>query len=344
LTTPATTRSAPSLRSRAASGEAHRDAGSAPGSQAVDRAAWLLAAIVESARPRTFTSLVDEFGLAKSTTSRLLQALERNRLVQRDRSGNFRAGALFSGYAAREQTVRDLVELVHPMMERLAEETGETVNFSVPRGDSIVQVAQIDSRYLLGATNWVGADIPAHCSAPGKVLYAYSRLRLPGGPLERRTPSTITSVQRLERELVEVRRRGWAVAWEELEVGLVAIAAPIRAADGIVGAVSVSAPTARLPRSRVPAVAGLLAGLTGEVSGQLGFAGTGSDDAAGPVPAETPRPAHGTTRFGDDPDEPGKSGTSTGTTSTGSASTGGTSTGTSSRLGEPSQPRRGGTA
>ncbi|HET9655998.1 MAG TPA: IclR family transcriptional regulator [Kineosporiaceae bacterium] len=240
----------------------------------MDRAAALLAAIVESPRPRSFTSLVDELGLAKSTTSRLLQALERNRLAHRDRSGCFRPGALFASYAAREQTVHDLVELVRPMLERLGEETGETINFSVPRGDGIVQVAQIDSRYLLGATNWVGVEVPPHCSALGKVLYAFGRLRLPAGPLERRTPATITSVERLERELVEVRRRGWAVAWEELETGLVAIASPVRTADGVVGAVSVSAPTARLPRSRVPAVAALLVAQTGEVSGQLGCPGS----------------------------------------------------------------------
>jgi DNA-binding IclR family transcriptional regulator len=244
-----------------------------PGSQAVDRAAALLSAVVESTQPRSFTSLVDELGLAKSTTSRLLQALERNRLVHRDRTGSFRPGALFASYAAREQTVRDLVELVRPTLERLAEETGETVNFSVPRGDGIIQVAQLDSRYLLGATNWVGVDVPPHCSALGKVFYAFSRLRIPPGPLEPRTPATITSAERLERELVEVRRRGWAVAWEELEVGLVAIAAPIRTADGVVGAVSVSAPTARLPRSRVPAVGALLVEQLGEVSNHLGYQG-----------------------------------------------------------------------
>jgi DNA-binding IclR family transcriptional regulator len=258
-----------------AAGSPAGSAASSPGSQAVDRAAALLAAVVESAQPRSFTSLVDELGLAKSTTSRLLQALERNRLVHRDRAGCFRPGVLFSAYAAREQTVRDLVELVRPSLERLAEETGETVNLSVPRGEGIIQVAQIDSRYLLGATNWVGVEVPPHCSALGKVFYAFGRLRIPSGPLERRTPATIPTIERLERELVEVRRRGWAVAWEELELGLVAIAAPVRTADGVVGAVSVSAPTARLPRSRVHAVGALLVAQTAEVSSQLGFAASG---------------------------------------------------------------------
>lgn len=236
----------------------------------MDRACALLATVVESSQARSFTSLVDELGLAKSTTSRLLQALERGRLVQRDRAGCYRPGALFAVYAAREHTVPDLVELARPTLERIAAATGETVNFAVPRGQGLVQVAQIDSRFLLGATNWVGVEVPPHCSALGKVLYAFGRLELPSGPMEGRTPSTVTSPDRLSRELAEVRRRGWALAWEELEAGLVAVAAPVRSADGVVGAVSVSAPTARLPRNQVQSIGELLVHETGEVSALLG--------------------------------------------------------------------------
>ncbi len=180
----------------------------AAGSQAVDRAAALLALIVQSDDARSFTSLVDELGLAKSTTSRLLQALERNRLVQRDRAGTFRPGALFAVYAARQSTVHDLVELAQPVLNRLAAATGETVNLAVPRGNSVVAVAQVDGRYLLGATNWVGIEVPPHCSALGKVFYAFGRIALPRGEMERRTAATITSADTLRRELVEVRRRG----------------------------------------------------------------------------------------------------------------------------------------
>lgn len=234
----------------------------ASGAQAVDRAAALLTVIVESPGPCTFTVLVDRLGLAKSTTSRLLHALENAGLVQRDRSGSYRPGALFAVYAARRGAAGDLTELLQPALDALAETTGETINFAVPRGDAVVQVAQADGRYLLGATNWVGVEVPAHCSALGKVFYAEGMLRLPAGPLERRTERTVTDPADLARQLDEIRRRGYAVAWEELEVGLVAIAAPVRSGDGAaLGAISVSGPTARLPRERLADVAGqLLAG------------------------------------------------------------------------------------
>jgi IclR family transcriptional regulator, acetate operon repressor len=217
------------------------------GSQAVERASALLSLIVESGTPRTFSSLVDELGLAKSTTSRLLQALERSRLVHRDRTGAFRPGALFSLHAARPSALHDLSELARPTMEHLREISRETVNLAVPRGSQLVQIDQVDSRYLIGATNWVGVDMPAHCTALGKVLYAHGALPLPQGNLERRTPHSPVDRAQLDHALVEVRRRGWAASLDELELGLSAVGAPVRAVDGaVVAAVSISGPTNRI--------------------------------------------------------------------------------------------------
>lgn len=244
---------------------------SAPGSQAVDRAGTLLALIVQAGEPRSFTWLAAETGLARSTTSRLLQALERSRLVQRDRAGCYRPGALFAVYAARSSAVHDLAELTQPALDRLAEITGETANFAVPRGDAVVQVAQADGHFLLGATNWVDVEVPPHCSALGKVFYAVGRLKLPAGPLPARTPHTLTSHDDLDRELAEVRRRGWASAWEELEVGLAAVAAPVHGPDGaVVGAISVSGPTARIPKDSLPALGATVREQAGRTSTLLG--------------------------------------------------------------------------
>jgi IclR family acetate operon transcriptional repressor len=241
------------------------------GSQAVDRASALLALVVESGAPRTFTSLVEELGLAKSTTSRLLQALERSRLLQRDQSGAFRPGALFSLYAARPNALHDLVELARPTLERIGDLTEETVNLSVPRGREVVQIAQIDSKYLLGSTNWVGVDVPAHCTALGKVLYAFGALPLPLGNLERRTPHSPVDRAQLEHAFVEIRRRGWAVSLDELEVGLGAVAAPVRAVDGaVVAAVSVSGPTTRINDRGITKLGDLLVSELRGISAQLG--------------------------------------------------------------------------
>lgn len=241
------------------------------GSQSIDRACALLDAVVSAPEPRTYTSLVEEFDLARSTTSRLLSALERNNLLQRDRSGTYRPGALFAVYAAQQNPMTDLAELVHPFLEVLAEETGETATFGVARGKEVVQVDQADGRYLLGTTNWMGVDAPAHCSAVGKVLLAFGRLPIPSAPMPPRTPATITSPARLQSELTTVRRSGWAFTWEELEPGLTAVAAPVRGGTGsVIGAIAVSGPTARISREGAGPLSKLVIAQAAAVSAQLG--------------------------------------------------------------------------
>ncbi len=240
------------------------------GTQAIDRAAKLLTLVVQSTQPRSFTSLVDELDLAKSTTSRLLQALERHHLVRRDSDGAFHPGPLFTHYAARHDPVDDLVQIAEPTLQRLGDALGETVNLSVPQGHSVVQVAQIDSTYLLSAIDWIGVDTPAHCTASGKVFYAYGTVPLPSGQLEGRAPRTVTSRAALERDLELVRRRGYAVTSDELEVGLGAVAAPVRSKDGsVLAAVSVSGPSSRIDE-RIDDLAKLLVTECTALSGLLG--------------------------------------------------------------------------
>src|ERR1700690_1497524 len=98
------------------------------GTQAVDRAARPLAEGVPSAEPMTFTKLSATTGLAKSTTSRLLLALERNGLVRRDDHGRFLPGEMFLSFAWRGGVEAGLVAVAQPFLERLRKATGETDN------------------------------------------------------------------------------------------------------------------------------------------------------------------------------------------------------------------------
>ena len=226
------------------------------GTQAVDRAVRLLTAIVEAPTPLEFSDLVASAGLVKSTTSRLLQALERGALVSRTDDGKYKPGEVFIRYAWRSRGDGDLVEIAQPFLERLGAFTNETINIGIFVRDAVEQIAQVDSTYLLGATNWVGRSVPLHCSALGKVLLAYGSALLRPGRLEKLTPKTITNKALLEVQLSKVREQGYAVSNEELEEGLVAIAAPVFAVGpNAVAALSVSGPTTRLTESRLVEVA-----------------------------------------------------------------------------------------
>lgn len=220
------------------------------GTQSIDRAAELLSLVVRADGPISYTELVERTGLARSTASRLLQALERNGILERTHDGLFRGGALFTHYANRFDRVESLASAAQPMLERIAEETDETVNLGVPRGDTVVHAAQIDSNYILGATNWIDVEVPPHCSALGKVMYAFDALRLPKDPLDVRTKDTVPTVAALKRQLTTVRAQGYAITRGEFEEGLDALAAPVRGSSGrVLAAISVSGPAFRLEDS-----------------------------------------------------------------------------------------------
>ena len=217
------------------------------GTQAVDRAARLLTYIVEADHPVTFAEVTEAAGLARSTTSRLLAALESNRLIERCGAGEYVGGPLFVLYAARHDRNAQLARLTQPTLERVGELTGEDVHLAVANGSAVAHIAQVDSTYLLGARDWTDIEIPAHSSALGKVLLAWDAMPRPNGRLETPTGHTLRSRGDLDVDLAQVRIRGFAVTRDELEVGLAGVAAPVFGPDkDLVAAVGVSGPTARL--------------------------------------------------------------------------------------------------
>jgi DNA-binding IclR family transcriptional regulator len=217
------------------------------GTRALDRATDLVAAVVGADEPLSFTHLQETSGLAKSTASRMLSALERSGLLERDADGSYVAGQLFWLYAARHDPWEELVRLARPTLEVISDATLETVHLSIVRGDRVVQVAQVDSQFLLGTRDWTAVDVPAHTSALGKVFYGWEVLPLPDAPLARLTDATLAEPDALRRDARVARRRGWAVTHDELEVGLSGVAVPVLGPrDQVVAALGISGPTARL--------------------------------------------------------------------------------------------------
>ncbi|MBV9831798.1 MAG: helix-turn-helix domain-containing protein, partial [Marmoricola sp.] len=104
------------------------------GTQAVDRAAALLTYVVEADHPVTFAEVIEAAGLARSTTSRLLSALERTQLLERASTGEYVGGPVFVRYAARHDRNKQLAKLSLPVLEEIGEETGESVHLAVASG------------------------------------------------------------------------------------------------------------------------------------------------------------------------------------------------------------------
>jgi IclR family transcriptional regulator, acetate operon repressor len=161
------------------------------------------------------------------------------------------------------------------------------VNLGVEANGMVEQIAQVDCTYLIGGTNWLGRPVPLHCAALGKVLLAFGAAELPDGRLQRRTAATITGRTELDANLAEVRQRGYAITDEELEPGLVAVAAPVRRDGGtVVAALSVSAPASRLTPDRVAGVAAECAAQAAALSAVLGHRPAKPATTPGPAPVE----------------------------------------------------------
>lgn len=249
--------------------EAGPTSSSTQGTQALDRAANLLAHVIQADSPPTYSELCVETGYARSTTSRLLTGLERNNLLRRNDDGGYEPGALFEQYAAGSSAHDRLVNAAHPLMERLGLVTGETINLGVALGRTVVQVDQVDSTYFLGSRDWVGVDLPAHTSALGKVLCAHGLIRVEDGPLEVLTPHTVATGARLLQECEAILRDGYAATVDELEIGLTGVAAPVRSDGRTVAAIGLSGPSTRLA-DRIPELGALVSEQAAILTSRLG--------------------------------------------------------------------------
>jgi DNA-binding IclR family transcriptional regulator len=242
--------------------------------QSIDRAATLLVHLLDSEGPTTLAELTEAADLPKSTTSRLLSTLERHGLVhQAGQRGTFEPGPAIMRFAHRSAVDRTLIELSEPSLAALSEESGETVNLAVPTAFGVEHLAQADARHFLGTGQWVERRVDYHCTANGKLFLAFGAAELPIGKLARLTPHTVLDREQLEEELEQVRADDFATAIDELEVGLSAMAAPVRGPTGdVIAALSISGPAMRLTPSRIAGLRPLLIDEARQLSERLGNA------------------------------------------------------------------------
>lgn len=251
--------------------------------QSVDRAVTVLEVLAGQAWSGV-TEVARELGTHKSTAFRLLATLERRGMVERHpETQKYRLGFGVVRLAGSVRSEFDLPRFARPVCEDLSETTDEIVTLGVLDGDDVVNIDHVNRSSSLVTVNWEGRRTELHTTANGKILLAYMpearRERLLAQPLHAATPHTLTDPDELRGHLKRVREQGYAIAREELEVGLHAVAAPVRAADGqVVASISVSGPSYRMPEHQLVDVALHAVRAANEVSLRLGHRDNGSGD------------------------------------------------------------------
>ncbi|GAA2777975.1 IclR family transcriptional regulator [Streptomyces rameus] len=256
--------------------ERRNGSGTASAVQSVDRAVSVLEILARHGEAGV-TEIAEELDVHKSTAFRLLGVLENRGLVAQAKDrGKYYLGAGVLRLAGAAAVRLDISQEGVPVCREVADELGETVNIAVLDDDAAVNIMQARGTASVTAQNWLGRRTPLHATSSGKVLLAHMPPTLREGLLARSLPRftdrTVTGAGMLRAELEAVVQQGYGVTVEELELGLAAVAAPVRSHDGkVIAAISVSGPVYRLNADRLPEVAKRTVAAGAELSRRMGY-------------------------------------------------------------------------
>ncbi|MGY1439241.1 IclR family transcriptional regulator [Streptomyces reniochalinae] len=258
-------------------GSGRQSRGAAASVQSVDRAVSVLE-ILARHTDAGVTEIAEELGVHKSTAFRLLGVLEARGLVSQEQDrGKYYLGPGVLRLAGAAASRLDISQEGAPVCRELAEEAGETANIAVLDDDAAVNIMQARGSSSVTAQNWLGRRTPLHATSSGKALLAHQPKSVQESVLARKLPRltdhTVVSPAELRAELGSVVKNGFASARDELEIGLHAVAAPVRAHDGkVIGAISVSGPSYRLEPERLHEVAKRTVAAAQDLSRRMGYA------------------------------------------------------------------------
>jgi len=244
---------------------------------ALQRGLRLLNFFANAEKGLTASQVAKISGLPVSTVHRFLVNLESSSFLNCSDVGVYHLGlGCFSlGQAALAQL--DIRRLSLPHLQKLNQQTRETVHLTVRHGLAAVYVEKLDSSEPLRIYSRIGAAVPLYCSAVGKVLLAYMPPQelaniIPQLELKRMSANTIGSIQELQTHLQKVRRNGYACDLEENEPHIRCIAAPVWDHSGVVNAsLSITGPSVRMSMTRLRELAPLIQEAGAKISSELGY-------------------------------------------------------------------------
>lgn len=219
--------------------------------QVIDRMSSLLDAIARYPDPVSLKVLAAETGLHSSTAFRILDSMQVNGFVERDAGGKYRLGRKLLSIGSRVLAQSDVRQIALPVMARLRDAIGESVNLTVREGDEVVYIERATPNRMMHVQQLVGSRAPLHVTAVGKLMLAMNgeeecqdyarRTNLPAY-----TRNTLNALDKLLAEANRIREQGYAFDDEEAEIGVGCIGTLIYDAGGNpVAGLSISAPIER---------------------------------------------------------------------------------------------------
>ena len=244
----------------------------------IDRAAQILDCFGFDHQELSVSEIGAKTGLHRSTAHRILMALEYNDLIKQNPStGKYHLGIKLFKLGHQAVSQLNLRETCRPFLSRLMNDTKETIHLAVLDDDQVLYLDKVEGPHALRMPSRVGRHIPTYCTSLGKAMLSCLddqevKSILRRQTLKPHTENTVKNIHQLLADLGSVRKRGYAVDNEEIEIGLRCVGAPLRDyTGGMVGAISVAAPSARLSEKNTPVIGRMVIAIAAEISEQLGF-------------------------------------------------------------------------
>jgi IclR family pca regulon transcriptional regulator len=199
----------------------------------------------QQAPAQTLSEVAQRTGLTRAGARRILLTLQALGYVDSDgRQFRLTPRILDLGFAYLSSM--PFWSLAEPEMESLADEIGESCSAAVLEGTDVVYVLRVHTHKIMRTSLGVGSRLPAYCTALGRVLLAGLneadlRQRLLASGVQRNTEHTVTDIDELVDRIGQVRQQGWSLVNQELEEGLISVAAPILNRSGkVIAAINIS--------------------------------------------------------------------------------------------------------
>ena len=263
---------------RPAASGARRGAAPSGATETVDLSLRLLDRLAESREPLGVSGLAREFGTSKTKVHRHLQTLTRHAYVRQDGvTRRYEAGIKLFMLGERLRERFDILTAARDDMARLRDATGQAVTLTTLSDDQVVVLDLFHGRAIVEFGTRPGTVLDLHASAHGKVALAFGPPglfeRCVARPLKAWTPQTLCSRPALERALAEVRKRGWAIAPNQVLTGVNGLAAPIFNHSGdYAGAIAIAGSVQHITATPSPQQIRAVVAAARSISQKMGWA------------------------------------------------------------------------
>ena len=245
--------------------------------RAVERALQIMGCFDDEHPEMGISEIAQVVGLHKATAYRIVTTLVNYGYLEwQAESQKYRLGLELTNLGLKVIQRMDLRREALPYMKKIVQEWDETCDLSILDQGKVFYIEILRGNHALTISAAVGQRLSAHSTASGKLLLAY--LAQPeldailDQPLAKYTENTITTHDELQKQLAAIRSQGYAVDYEEYELGVCAVAAPIFNRKGkVIAAIGSPSPISRMTPERIAQIAEAFREAAKAISHRMGY-------------------------------------------------------------------------